>query len=45
LEHSDGDQVVVDVAATIASVHVDCIEDCYKVLLTQPVDVIADDKL
>lgn len=45
LEHADGDQVVIDVTATVTCVHVNCIEHGDEVLLAQPVDVVADYQL
>lgn len=45
MEHADCDQVVVDVAAWVARIHVNRIENCHKVLLTQSIDVVADDEL
>ena len=43
LEHTNCNQVVIDVAASVARVHVNGIEHSDKVLLAQPIDVIADD--
>ena len=43
LEHTNCNQVVIDVAACVARVHVNGIEHSDKVLLAQPIYVIADD--
>jgi len=45
LEHADGCQVVIDVVSCVGCVHVDRIQDCDKVLLAQPIDIVANDKL
>ena len=45
LEHSNCGQIVVDVAACVAGVHVDGIEDSHEVLLAESVDVVADYQL
>ena len=42
LEHTNRNQVVIDVAASVARVHMNGIEHSDKVLLAQPIDVIAD---
>ena len=44
LEHTNGDQVVVDVAAGVAGVHVNRVEHGDEVLLAQSIDVVADDE-
>ena len=44
LEHSNCDQIVIDIASWIARVHVDSIKDCDKVLLAQAVNIIANHK-
>ena len=44
LEHADCDQVIVDVAAAVACVHVDCIQHSHEILLTQPIDIVADNQ-
>ena len=45
LEHSNCNQVVIDVTSTVASVHVDSIQHGHEVLLAQSIDVVADDEL
>ena len=44
LEHADCDQVIIDVASTIACVHMDGIQHSHEILLAQPIDVVADDQ-
>ena len=44
LEHSNRNQVVINVASRIACIHVDGIEDCDEVLLAQAINVVADHK-
>ena len=41
LEHTNRNQVVIDVASRVARVHVNGVEHSDKVLLAQPIDVIA----
>ena len=43
LEHTNRNQVVIDVASSVARVHMNGIEHRHKVLLAQPIDVVADD--
>lgn len=44
LEHSNRDQIVVDVAAAVASIHVNRVQHCHEVLLAKSVDVVTDNE-
>lgn len=45
MEHTNRDQVIVDVTSTVAGIHVNGVKDSDEVLLAQSVDIIANDEL